>query len=141
MQTSARNQFLGTISDIKKGAVNSEVSVDIGANEPVCAVITNESLEHLDLQFGTEVYALIKASWVVLSIEPSIKSSARNHLVGEVVRIAEGAVSSEVILELAGGKLLTAVITNESMAEMQLILGMRAAGLIKASHIILAKVN
>lgn len=138
MQTSARNQFLGTISVIKKGAVNAEVSLDIGSNEHIYAVITNESLEHLALEVGNEAYALFKAPWVILTPEENFKTSARNQLRGKIAKIHRGAINSEVNVELAGGKIVSAILTNDSVDELALTIGMNVCALIKASHVILA---
>ena len=138
MQTSARNQFLGKVDSIKVGAVNSEIVLDIGGQDRIVAIITNESLESMSLAVGQEAYALFKAPWVILTRETNLKTSARNHLTGTVVRISEGAVNSEVVVELAGGKLLSAVVTNESLNEMALSVDDQVCALIKASHVILA---
>ena len=137
MKTSARNQFLGKIVEIKEGAVNAEVALDIGGDELI-AGITLDSLKHLNLTEGMEVYGLIKAQWIILCEDNNLKTSARNRLCGTIARCHEGAVNSEVILELPGGKHLTAIITNESYRELGFKPGIRACALIKASHVILA---
>lgn len=138
MQTSARNQFLGTVTSIKKGAVNAEVALDIGSGDQIFAIITNESLEHLALKEGKEAYALFKAPWVILTREEKLKTSARNELRGKVTQIQKGAVNSEVNVELAGGKIVSAVLTNESVESLVLKVGVQVCALIKASHVILA---
>ncbi|HEX2604462.1 MAG TPA: TOBE domain-containing protein [Oxalicibacterium sp.] len=138
MQTSARNQFLGTVKSVQRGAVNAEVILDIGSGSELAAIITNDSAEHLALEKGSEAYALVKAQWIVLAVDQHIKTSARNCLSGTVVRRQEGAVNAEVVIELPGGKTVAAIITNESVKTLGLKEGMRASALIKASHIILA---
>tara|TARA_R110001599_G_scaffold64023_4_gene179630 strand:+ start:323578 stop:324369 length:792 start_codon:yes stop_codon:yes gene_type:complete len=138
MQTSARNQFLGTVKTVTKGAVNAEIIVDIGNDVELAAIITNDSAEHMALEPGSDAYALIKAQWIILTVETNFKTSARNSLTGTVVRCQEGAVNAEIVIELAGGKTVAAIITNESVKTLALKEGMRATALIKASHIILA---
>lgn len=138
MKTSARNQFAGRIQSVKLGAVNAEVIVDIGGGDTLVAVITNESVEHLKLEAGSEVYALIKAPWVIVTASEGCKTSARNELRGTVARCQEGAVNGEVIIELAGGKTVAAIVTNDSIEAMGLKVGVKATALIKASHVILA---
>jgi len=138
MQTSARNQFLGKVKSVKLGAVNAEVILDIGGGDELAAIITNDSAEHLDLKPGDEAYALIKAPWVILTTDTGLKTSARNRLCGAVVRCQEGAVNGEVVIELPGGKLVVAIVTNDSIQSLGLKVGVRACALIKASHIILA---
>lgn len=138
MQTSARNQFLGKVKTVKTGPINAEVILDIGGGDELAAVITHDSVDHLGLKPGMEAYALVKAPWVILTTDDSLKTSARNRLCGQVVRCQEGAVNGEVILELAGGKTVAAVVTNDSIQNLGLKVGVRACALIKASHIILA---
>ena len=139
MKTSARNEFLGRVKVVKKGAVNAEVVLDIGNGLALVAIITNESVDNLGLAPGVEAYALIKAPWVIVTAADSpIKTSARNTLCGVVTRCQTGAVNGEVIIELESGKSIAAIITNESIESLQLKKGVRACALIKASHIILA---
>jgi molybdate transport system regulatory protein len=138
MKTSARNQFLGNIKSIKTGAINAEVVLDIGGGDTLAAVITNESVEHLGLKIGSETYAMVKAPWVIVTTSEGFKTSARNELHGTVVRCQEGAVNGEVVIELAGGKSVAAIVTNDSIKTLGLKEGVKACALIKASHIILA---
>lgn len=138
MQTSARNQFLGTVKNVKKGAVNAEVVLDIGGGNELAAIITNDSADHLGLAPGSEAYALVKAQWIILTVDTNFKTSARNSLTGTVVRCQEGAVNAEVVIELPGGKTVAAIITNESVKTLGLKVGGKATAMIKASHIILA---
>ena len=88
-----------------------------------------------------EAYALVKAPWIIVATDDSLKTSARNRLCGTVVRCQEGAINGEVVIELPGGKLVVATITNESIHELGLKEGKRACALIKASHVILAVPN
>jgi molybdate transport system regulatory protein len=138
MQTSARNQFLGTVKAITKGAVNAEVILDIGNSTEIAAIITNSSVDHLDLAVGKEAYALVKAHWVILSLDTHFKTSARNTLTGTITRVVDGATNTDVTLELPGGQNVAAIITNESAQRLHLEAGKEAQALIKASHIILA---
>jgi len=138
MKTSARNQFLGKVKSLKQGPINAEVVLDIGGGDELVASITNDSLQHLTLTEGMEAYALIKASWIIISTDNSLKFSARNSLCGVVARCQEGAVNAEVVIELPGGKTLTAIVTNDSIHTLGLQQGVRVCALIKASHIILA---
>jgi len=138
MKTSARNQFLGVVKSIKQGPVNAEVILDLGGGDELVASITVDSLEHLDLSEGMEAHALIKSTWVILNRDDSLKTSARNHLIGKVARCQQGAVNAEVVLELSGGKTLTAIVTNDSIESLGIKQGQRMCALIKASQIILA---
>lgn len=138
MKTSARNQFLGKVINVKHGPISAEVTLDIGGGDVLTAVITNDSAEQLALQPGAEAYALIKAPWVIVTTEEGIRTSARNNLRGTVVRCQEGAINAEIVIELPGGRLVVATVTNESVHELGLAEGRQVTALIKASHIILA---
>ena len=66
MKISARNVLKGKIKQIKAGAVNSEVIVKTENGTEIVAIITKESAEKLKLAKGKEVYAVIKASSVMI---------------------------------------------------------------------------
>jgi molybdate transport system regulatory protein len=139
MRTSARNAFRGQVASIADGAVNAEVVVDIGQGLEIVAVITRRSVEDLGLAPGASVTALIKASFVVLMEGTgAVRASARNRLVGVVAALDDGAVISEVVLDLAEGKTLVATITRHSVEDLALKVGDAVTALIKSSHVILA---
>lgn len=138
MKTSARNQLRGTIKAVIKGAVNGDVILDLGNGIEIFANITNEAIDDMQLAPGKNAVALIKASFVLLSPDPQIKISARNRLTGNILQLIPGAVNGEIKLELAGGKILTAVVTRESIDEFSFAPGQSCTALIKASHVILA---
>ncbi len=134
---SARNALAGTVSKVVKGAVNSEVDLDLKGGEKVVAVITNSSADSLGLREGSAVTVIIKASNVMIAKEPG-KLSARNVLSGTVAKVNEGAVDNEVILKLPGGAEVVSVITKESVKNLGLKAGDAATAIIKASNVILA---
>jgi molybdopterin-binding protein len=68
MRLSARNQFMGKIIDVKKGAPTAHVCIDIGGNI-VTASITNDSADELKLEAGKRAYAIIKASNVMVGVD------------------------------------------------------------------------
>jgi molybdopterin-binding protein len=83
MKTSERNQFSSTVSDVRKGAVNDEIELDIGNGQKIAATITRESENNPGLHIGGQTYALVKASSVILvADEKGVKFSARHHLSG-----------------------------------------------------------
>ena len=65
LKTSARNSILGNIKEIIKGAVNSEVIISVGENT-LCAIVTNHSIDSLELKAGLDVSSIFKASSVIL---------------------------------------------------------------------------
>ena len=69
MQLSARNQLRGTVKKVEHGAVNSEVTIELADGIEVVSIITKESAEHLEVTVGKTVFAVIKASDVMIAIE------------------------------------------------------------------------
>jgi molybdate transport system regulatory protein len=137
MKTSARNQFAGTVIGLREGDIDFEVRLRLGADDELVAIITRESAETLGLQIGMEVNALVKSSSVLLLTDPNLKTSARNHLWGEVTRILDGPVNSEITLVMPGGKTVCAVVTHDSVQKLGLAIGERACAVFKASSVIL----
>jgi molybdate transport system regulatory protein len=138
MKTSARNQFLGKVSQVKRGAVNDEVELEIAGGLKIVAVITHDSSEDLGLQPGAEAFALIKSSAIIVLVDSEgARFSARNRLAGTIARVVNGAVNTEVVLDLPGGGSVAAIITNDSCAALELAVGKPATAMFKASSVIL----
>lgn len=139
MKISARNVWLGSVSKIEKGAVNSVVTMSLRGQDQIVAVITDNSVQRLGLKEGAEVLAIVKAPSVMLAREVDPKKiSARNILNGTVNRILPGVVNDEVIIDLAGGNTVTSILTSESVRCLGLKEGMPATAVIKASDVLLA---
>ena len=66
MKISARNQIKGTVTNVKDGAVNAQVTVDISGGNTVVSSITLESVKNLGIAVGKEVTVIVKASDVML---------------------------------------------------------------------------
>ena len=69
MKLSARNQLKGTIVEIKEGAVNAIVKINVGNNNIVTADITIQSVKAVGLEVGKEVAAVIKSTSVMVGVE------------------------------------------------------------------------
>lgn len=69
MKLSARNKLTGTVVGIDKGAVNATVQIDLGGAVIVTAMITNASVEELELEVGKTAYAIVKASDVMVGAD------------------------------------------------------------------------
>ncbi len=65
MQISARNQLNAKITNLKKGPVSTEITLDVGGQSMV-SVITTSSADSLNLNVGDNVTALVKASSVMI---------------------------------------------------------------------------
>lgn len=69
MKLSARNQLKGTVVEIKEGAVNGIVIIDIGGGNKISSTISMASIKELGLEVGKEAYAVIKATSVMVGVD------------------------------------------------------------------------
>lgn len=66
LKLSARNQFPGTITAVRKGVTTTHVTIEVAPGVTVTAAITNDSAEDLGLAVGGEAVAVIQASDVMV---------------------------------------------------------------------------
>ncbi len=66
MKISARNILRGKVKHIEHGAVNTEVIIELPGGLEIVSIITKHSAGNLNLNQGAEVYAVIKASNVMV---------------------------------------------------------------------------
>ncbi len=69
MKLSARNIVKCKIKQVKPGAVNSEIILDITGPAQIVSIITKESADKLGLSAGKDVYAVIKSSDVMIGVD------------------------------------------------------------------------
>ena len=69
MKISARNVLKGKVKQVKAGAVNAEVIVELPGGAEIVSIITKESAQNLKLKKGRAVYAVIKASNVMIGVD------------------------------------------------------------------------
>ena len=138
MKISARNQLPGIISNVREGAVNGVVTLDLGSAQ-IKADITMESIRNLGLAEGVRALAVVKASSVMFAAgtERITNLSARNQLPGIIEKVDNGAVNGHVILRLEDGGVVTGSITNEAVEELGLKVGAPALAVIKASDVMI----
>ena len=133
---SARNQILVESSEVRTGAVNSLIVGKMAGGEFLKATVTTDSETNLGLKAGKKAVFLFKASSIIIAKgDDELKLSATNQIKGKVASIQEGAVNSEVDIEVAGDK-LTAIITNESVKNLALKVGDNVTAIIKATQVI-----
>ncbi|MDE2371478.1 MAG: TOBE domain-containing protein [Burkholderiales bacterium] len=139
MKTSARNQFTGTISAVEIGPVTAQAALRLDAGQTITATLTAAAATRLKLAVGQPAIALVKASAVVLVADfGGYVLSARNQLAGSVGRIDRGAVSTLVGVELPGGGVVTASVTNDAVNALGLELGQPVTAVFKAYSVMLA---
>ncbi len=67
-----------------------------------------------------------------------MKISARNQLKGTVVDVVKGATTSHVRVDIGGGAIVTASITNESVADLKIVKGLKVTTVVKSSDVMIA---
>lgn len=65
---SAGNQLCGHVSRLHRGAVNSDVVIELKQSKSIAAVITNESVDRLGLKDGSKACAIFDASSVIIGL-------------------------------------------------------------------------
>jgi len=68
-----------------------------------------------------------------------VRLSARNIIKGKILKVTKGATTSHVRIDVGGGTVITASITNEAVAELKLKAGEPAYAVIKASDVMVGK--
>ena len=135
---SARNQLQVTITKIIQGAVNCEVIGRLENGDELKATITLKSQQNMDLKLGDSVYFIFKAPSVIISKDKLENSLMPNILKAKVISATLGAVNSEIIAKI-GDYELCAIITNDSVKNLNLKNGDGALFLVNPSDIIVLK--
>lgn len=139
VKTSARNQWVGSVSAIRAGAVNDEVEVLLPGGPRLAATVTRASTEALGLRVDLPVIVMVKASAVLLATGlDGAKVSARNRLDGRVTAVTPGAVNAEVSVACEGGVQVVANVPQDALLALALQPGAAVTALIKASDLVLA---
>lgn len=68
-----------------------------------------------------------------------MKLSARNVLKGKIAGVVKGQTTAHVRIDIGGGTIVTASITNEAVDDLQLKAGDDAYAVIKASDVLVGK--
>lgn len=68
MKLSARNQIRGTVTAIKEGAVEAQVTLDVNG-QALVAVVTMDAVRDLGLEVGSAAVAVIKADHIIVGVE------------------------------------------------------------------------
>lgn len=66
---SARNQLVGTVSTIRKGAVNGHVRLELSCGSAITGSVTNSAIEELGLEVGAPAIAIVKSTDVIVGVE------------------------------------------------------------------------
>ena len=139
MQTSARNCFSGKVVALKKGPILAELELAIGPETSLVSHIAFTSVTELGLAVGSSIYALVKASQVILLTDASsVRLSTQNCFCGTVSTLRPGAVNTEVIIQIEDNLSLVAIVTHESATELDLRVGSRVCAAFAPSSVLIA---
>ena len=120
-KTSARNEFFGKITNIRKGDIQSQIELITVSGAAITTVITNNSLKRLGLKIGSLITAEVKAPWVMLQkthVRPMC--SAENIFSGTVTQIQRGKLTSEFIVRIQDGTEVCSLVTEKHRRELDI---------------------
>ncbi len=139
LQTSARNQFFGTLIARDHTQVQQHVQILLADNKTIInAALTEQSANRLGLNEGKEVLALIKAPWVKLTKQPNEAKDFDNQLAGKITNLERGDENSEVLVTLSGGETLCSTLNNREVDSQQLTVNDTVTALFNADQVIIA---
>ena len=69
MKISARNALKGTVKKVTPGSVNTEVTIEVAPGVEVVSIITKASADQMGIAEGSDVYAVIKSSDVMVAVD------------------------------------------------------------------------
>lgn len=136
MKLSARNKFIGKVTDVTRGAVNGIVKIELSNGQHITSSITLEAIDDLDITVGKEVTAIIKSTSVLIG-RGQLTLSARNKLSGTIIDINRGAVNAIVKVELPSNVVISSSITLEAVDELDLTVGREVTAVVKASEVLI----
>jgi molybdate transport system regulatory protein len=116
--------------------VSDEINLLVNGSLVITAAITHESSRELKLDIGSKVFALIKASGVMISRE-EIRTQKKNQFAATIHTIIRGEKKSEVIMSLADGMQLISTTPNEQLDELGVTKGERALAYFEAANVII----
>ncbi|MFT3975159.1 MAG: TOBE domain-containing protein [Amaricoccus sp.] len=137
-RTSARNALWGRVVSTVEGAVNAEVGLEIAEGVILRATLTSRSLRELGLFPGQPAVALVKAPMIAILPTPAAASVAGNRIAGVVAYVAQDATSTEISLDVGGGKTLCAILASGADTAPGFGVGDPAVAAIDPAHVILA---
>ncbi len=139
LKTSARNQWIGSVTAMRSGEVNDEVEITLPGGVVLVAVVTRGSSAALGLRTRQTVVAMAKASAVALSTETrKVSAVERNRIDGVVREILPGDPNDEVSVDSDDGTPIVAVVPRLVRSKLGLAEGHRVSAFIKASDVIVA---
>jgi molybdate transport system regulatory protein len=129
LRTSARNQLVGTVTQVQAGEVDALVSLALpGAPEDdpdiLHVSLTMASVKELKIAKGIQAVVLVKAPAVsLLSPKAAVDPTMRNRLRGQVAAFHAGAQQTEVQVRLRGGQTMVSTLAAAQATRLKLVEG------------------
>ncbi len=137
LQTSARNQWFGTVTARDNDQVQQHVDILLADGTTRLKVaITAQSGKRLGLDEGKEVLVLLKAPWVSITLDPEAAKQADNQLQGVINHIDRGDEQCEVLMTLPDGQTLCATVPLAESRDLEE--GAEATAYFNADRVIIA---
>ena len=120
LQTSARNQWFGTVTARDDSQVQQHVEILLAdGTTRLKAAVTAQSGKRLGLDEGKEVLVLLKAPWVRITSHSLEANEAENQLRGTISHIERGEAQCEVLMTLPDGQTLCATVPLNEAAGLE----------------------
>lgn len=120
LQTSARNQWFGTVTARDDSQVQQHVEILLAdGTTRLKAAVTAQSGKRLGLDEGKEVLVLLKAPWVRITPHSLQANEAENQLRGTISHIERGEAQCEVLMTLPDGQTLCATVPLNEAADLE----------------------
>jgi len=137
LQTSARNQWFGTVTARDNGQVQQHIEILLADGTTRLKVaITAQSGKRLGLDEGKEVLVLLKAPWVNITLDRETAKQADNQLQGVINHIDRGDEQCEVLMTLPDGQTLCATVPLAQSQDLEE--GAEATAYFNADRVIIA---
>lgn len=138
LQTSARNQFFGTISQIENHTLHDRVFIRLQGGQHVIATVTHGSTLRLQLAIGKDVVALVKGPAIRICDKPPADQQLDNQLHGMIEEMQYDESSAEVNLKLDENDEICALVDRQESESENLTKGRSALACFSSSQVIIA---
>jgi molybdate transport system regulatory protein len=125
LRTSARNQFLCSVTSLEPTDVDVRLHLSLDGMQPLSVLVTQSSVDRLGICTGMSLMVLVKASAVSLGRRAPAARARLNTLWGTVSEVIEGEQRCEVTLQVGAHRFITAVLPISDAQRVRPDLGQR----------------
>lgn len=138
MKATAKNQFVGKITEAISGPVTCTIRIKSDTGEEVTGTVNRAIFDELGCREGQEAVALVKASSVILVMDTGgYRFSASNQFTGKVTSVDVDSAMGGAIVELPSGREIAASVSRGAASTLTLREGMEATVMFKSYSVIL----